>query len=229
MPSGIPVICLETQPDVWAFALRWIGPNSEGGNLHLSPPVLSEIAQEARRLGPAILLSKLAFLNTLPRLSIRNLWAGKLQVIVVLGSSKEDDLTIPLVREGCSGILHLDDSGELWQRAIPIVASGQMWIPRSVLTRLLRDMIQLEGDQVGKITRRESEILELIGLGYDNRHIANELFISKETVRWHVRSLYAKIGASDRESAIRFWRSMRRGSLPSGEGNLVASAAGGKG
>ena len=44
----------------------------------------------------------------------------------------------------------------------------------------------------------------MIAGGYTNREIANALFITRETVRWHVRSIYAKLGASDREAAIRY-------------------------
>ena len=48
------------------------------------------------------------------------------------------------------------------------------------------------------------EVLELIANGLSNREIADKLFICRETVRWHIRSLYSKIGAKDRASAVRY-------------------------
>jgi DNA-binding NarL/FixJ family response regulator len=208
LPFGTPVICLETQSDVCEHASIDVGHRSGVILIQCSESV-GEIVSLARRIGPATLLSKLAFLSELPRQWVRTFWAGKLQVLVVLESKNDEELALPYIREGCSGVLHLDDSPELWQKAILSVAAGEMWASRRMLTRLLRELIRIENDPTRKITRRESEILELIGLGHDNRHIANELFISKETVRWHVRSLYSKIGVSDREGAIRFWHLSR--------------------
>ncbi|MBN9662367.1 MAG: helix-turn-helix transcriptional regulator [Acidobacteria bacterium] len=53
------------------------------------------------------------------------------------------------------------------------------------------------------LTRRELEVFEFIRQGLTNQQIADELFLSRETVRWHVRSLYSKIGVKNRSSAIR--------------------------
>jgi DNA-binding CsgD family transcriptional regulator len=54
------------------------------------------------------------------------------------------------------------------------------------------------------LTPREGQILDLISRGRSNRDIAEELFISRETVRWHIRTLYAKIGVRDRTEAATY-------------------------
>ncbi|MFL6446628.1 MAG: LuxR C-terminal-related transcriptional regulator [Bryobacteraceae bacterium] len=113
---------------------------------------------------------------------------------------------MPYIRYGCSGILHLDDRPELWRKAIQTVVRGEMWVSRTMSTRLLREVTQVQDDLMRKITRREAEIIRLICLGHDNARIAGELFISKETVRWHVRSIYSKLGVTDRDGAVRAWR-----------------------
>jgi len=64
---------------------------------------------------------------------------------------------------------------------------------------MIRDLLSAESPR--KLTRREKEILRLVGQGYKNQEIAEQLFISRETVRWHLRSLYPKIGVQDRLSA----------------------------
>jgi DNA-binding NarL/FixJ family response regulator len=60
-------------------------------------------------------------------------------------------------------------------------------------------------DQFG-LTRREREIMELIGQGWTNRAIAAHLFLAPKTVQNHINRLFAKLGATNRAAAIRTWR-----------------------
>ncbi|NLM38633.1 MAG: response regulator transcription factor [Firmicutes bacterium] len=48
------------------------------------------------------------------------------------------------------------------------------------------------------LTPRECEVLKLIAKGYSNSEIAEELFISKHTVKNHVSNIYRKLGVDDR-------------------------------
>ena len=59
------------------------------------------------------------------------------------------------------------------------------------------------------LTAREQEVLDLISQGLPNKLIANSLGISEHTVKFHVSSIYAKLGASNRTEAIS--RGARRG------------------
>lgn len=204
--SVIPVVCLDGQNEIWEFARRTLE-----GDCHIrlirSPAMLREIAVVVNRTGPAVLLSDDAFLRKLSKSGVRRLstFPG-LRVLAVIQSRNGYDSALAHLREGCSGILHLEDHIDVSRKAIWRVAAGELWVPRKVLARFVREMIQLDRVRSDKLTPRESEILEMIGLGCDNEQIATQLFISKETVRWHVRGLYAKIGVSDREGAVQFWR-----------------------
>lgn len=53
------------------------------------------------------------------------------------------------------------------------------------------------------LSRRESIILELLSRNLSNKQIAKELFITPETVKWHLKNIYRKMGVSDRQSASR--------------------------
>jgi ATP/maltotriose-dependent transcriptional regulator MalT len=53
-----------------------------------------------------------------------------------------------------------------------------------------------------RLTFRETEILGLVANGLKNREIAKRLLISPETVRWHLRTLYNKLGTHDRMRAV---------------------------
>jgi DNA-binding CsgD family transcriptional regulator len=59
------------------------------------------------------------------------------------------------------------------------------------------------------LTARERDVLELLAEGLSNRVVAQRLGISEHTVKFHVSSIYGKLGASSRAQAIR--RAARRG------------------
>jgi DNA-binding NarL/FixJ family response regulator len=59
------------------------------------------------------------------------------------------------------------------------------------------------------LTARESQVLELLAEGLPNKTIASRLGISAQTVKFHVASISAKLGATNRTDAVR--RAARRG------------------
>ena len=54
-----------------------------------------------------------------------------------------------------------------------------------------------------RLTPREREVLELLARGLGNKQIAWELSLSEHTVKYHVSSIYAKLGAGSRTEALR--------------------------
>ena len=52
------------------------------------------------------------------------------------------------------------------------------------------------------LTERELEILKLVARGYSNADIAAELFISDQTVRSHVTSIFSKLNLANRAQAV---------------------------
>jgi len=68
----------------------------------------------------------------------------------------------------------------------------------------------LEADlKVDPLTPREVQVLELLAEGLPNKAIASRLKISDQTVKFHVSSISAKLGAANRTDAVR--RAVRRG------------------
>lgn len=59
------------------------------------------------------------------------------------------------------------------------------------------------------LTPREIDVLELLAEGLPNKSIADRLGISDQTVKFHVASVFGKLGASNRTDAVR--RALRRG------------------
>jgi DNA-binding NarL/FixJ family response regulator len=64
-------------------------------------------------------------------------------------------------------------------------------------------------EDVEPLTPREVEVLELLAEGLPNKAIADRLKISDQTVKFHVASISAKLGAANRTDAVR--RAVRRG------------------
>ncbi len=54
----------------------------------------------------------------------------------------------------------------------------------------------------GSLTIRETEILELLGRGLSVKSIARALAISPGTVKWHMKNVYWKLGATFRDDAL---------------------------
>lgn len=60
---------------------------------------------------------------------------------------------------------------------------------------------------IDELQGRDLEILQLLARGLSNRDIAGELFLSINTVKWHLRRLYRRMGANDREGCVALARS----------------------
>lgn len=69
-----------------------------------------------------------------------------------------------------------------------------------------------EDDLVEALTQRETEVLTLLADGLPNKAIARRLEISDETVKFHLGSIFGKLGASNRTDAVR--QALRRGLVP---------------
>jgi DNA-binding NarL/FixJ family response regulator len=58
-------------------------------------------------------------------------------------------------------------------------------------------------DEIEALTERELEVLQLMALGLANKKIALDLAISEHTVKFHISSIYGKLGAGNRTEAVR--------------------------
>lgn len=83
------------------------------------------------------------------------------------------------------------------------VHKGKKHIPAEIAASLAEHL----GDE--RLTGRELEVLRLVGGGNRNRDIAEQLFISEETVKVHIKHIMEKLGAADRTQAVAI--AIRRG------------------
>ena len=105
------------------------------------------------------------------------------------------------------GLLSTDTTEDELAAAIHAVGQG-LWVGAPGLVEgLLR--FQRAGESSGEesliepLTAREKEVLQLMAQGLANKQIALALAISEHTVKFHLSSLYAKLGISSRTEAVR--------------------------
>jgi DNA-binding NarL/FixJ family response regulator len=77
---------------------------------------------------------------------------------------------------------------------------------------LVAALVEQEPVFIEPLTPRESEVLSLVADGLSNKMIAARLGVSDETVKFHLASIFGKLGASNRTDAVR--RAIRRGLIP---------------
>src|SRR5271170_7638322 len=148
-----------------------------------------------RKLKPALLVARQSFIEAQPRASFAELTLHglRLQVVAVLDKDGNDRI-VDLVRVGCRGVLSPHLSEKRLRAAIFAIMKGELWVPRSVLSALVTELLtSVQVRPQTELTPREQHILELTHQGLKNSEIAELLFISQETVRWHKRRLYRKL------------------------------------
>jgi two-component system, NarL family, response regulator LiaR len=171
-----------------------------------------EAIEEAERLRPDVILMDLV----MPRLdgveAMRELHEQVPAArVIVLTSFLDDERLVPALRAGAAGYLLKNVEPQELARAIRLADAGEAMIDPAVAARLVDALVEVRGDEGPKLTRREQEVLELIGRGLANKRIALELGIAEKTVKTHVSHVLAKLGVSDRtQAALYVERSGRR-------------------
>jgi DNA-binding NarL/FixJ family response regulator len=103
---------------------------------------------------------------------------------------------------GCYGFVSDRISPASLARVLRGVDTGDIMAPRRILSRAYQRL--LAGRLAPKLSKREQDVLGLLGQGLSNRSIAERLFISPETLRWHLRNLYAKTELRSRGDLIEY-------------------------
>ena len=99
------------------------------------------------------------------------------------------------------GVVPPDAPPEELGAAAAAVGRGLVVLPPSLTERLLGTPTAVE-ELSESLTAREGEVLGLLGRGLPNKLIARELSISEHTVKFHVSSVYAKLGVTNRAEAV---------------------------
>jgi DNA-binding NarL/FixJ family response regulator len=175
-------------------------------------PRSGDVAAEATRLGAEVVL-----LDVAPEGSSRETGSWRLISeltqqalpfrVVVFTRQKDERQMFEALRLGVGGYLLRSQSGDQLAESLRCIRSGQVVIDPTMATAIALRAASLDakGRWPGaelRLSRRESEVLQLLTKGLTNRRIAEELFVGQETVKTHLRCLYRKLDARDRAQAV---------------------------
>jgi DNA-binding NarL/FixJ family response regulator len=131
--------------------------------------------------------------------------------VVMLTTFDMDEYVYEALQAGASGFLLKDVEPELLVAGIRAVHAGDALLAPSVTRRMIASFLQTPGRSVrnqraelGQLTARERETLDLLARGLSNAEIAAELFVSETTAKTHVGRVQAKLELRDRVHAVIF-------------------------
>lgn len=131
--------------------------------------------------------------------------------IVVLTTLDDDERVLAAIRAGAVGYLLKDTTGDRLAEAVRAAARGESLLPPAIAAKLVAALQREPGPaapppELGTLTTREREILELIAEGLGNRAIAQRVHLSEGTVKNHVTHILDKLGVDSRTAAAALLR-----------------------
>lgn len=146
--------------------------------------------------------------------------AGCLPPTILLTTFDDDVALIEGIKAGAKGFLLKDVSLDDLTQAVRHVAAGGSLFRPAVTERVRREAESVPQtfeslDPPDRLTRRETEVLQLMAGGYTNRDIAEALAASEGTIKNHVSNILSKFGVRSRTQAV--LKGMKLGYMSAGQ------------
>ena len=175
--------------------------------VNIEKGTIDSFIESIKSLRPHVIL----FANSEPLPNIREICKAikeisddqKKSQLMLLGNIPSHEEVVGLMNVGVRGYFDLNDSSNRLAEAIDIIHKGEIWLPRDKMSSIMDRIISVVGRDLkertlDQLTPTEFQVLRLIGQGKSNDEIAEAMFISKNTVRSHIKSIYAKFDTHSR-------------------------------
>ena len=190
--SGI-LKALETDPEIEVVAIE--------------KATIESFMDSIRKLLPHVIL--FASTESLPNMreickAIREISKDQIKSqMLLVGNIPSHEEIVSLINVGARGYFDLNDPSGQLPEAVRVIHRGEIWLPRDKMSSIMDRIISVVGRDMkektlDQLTPTEFQVLKLIGQGKSNDDIAEILFISKNTVRSHIKSIYAKLDTHSR-------------------------------
>ncbi|HVS31081.1 MAG TPA: response regulator transcription factor [Thermoanaerobaculia bacterium] len=129
--------------------------------------------------------------------------------VVLLTASLEDARLLEAFRLGASGLVLKESAPRLLVQSVRQVAAGeQSWNGKAIAgaLRLVLQREQAAASLSAALTPREVEVTKMVASGLRNKEIASRLAITEGTVKFHLHSIYEKLGIDGRYALIGYAR-----------------------
>jgi DNA-binding NarL/FixJ family response regulator len=122
--------------------------------------------------------------------------------IVMLTVSEDEDDLMNALKAGARGYVLKGVSARELAEAVRAVAAGEVYISPALASGILFEMTHAEPpDPFNDLTKREREILRLVGEGLTNREIGEELHLAEKTIKHYMTNVLQKLHVRSRVEA----------------------------
>lgn len=169
-----------------------------------------EAVTQARSLKPDLVLMDIHMprLNGLEATRMIKAESPDTNVVILTVSDNEDSL-FEAVKSGAQGYILKNIPGDEFGRLLANLAQGEPAMSRGLARRVLEEFARYNAEQAAPaegasepLTVRERQVLEEVASGRTNKEIGGSLFISEETVKYHLKNIMQKLHLRNRAEVV---------------------------
>jgi DNA-binding NarL/FixJ family response regulator len=133
--------------------------------------------------------------------------------VIMLSDSAEPQRIVRAIRAGAAAWVRKNETIDQLLLVLRAVARGEMWLPPAEMSHVVRLLLHEQDEQrtddglFAALTPREREVLRHLTEGFGREDVAEQLHLSRNTVRTHLQNLMAKLGVHSTLEAVVMARS----------------------
>jgi len=125
------------------------------------------------------------------------------KIILIDTGLEPDEVINLLLTYRLDGVIDRHTDVALFKKALKAIVAGHIWIDSGKIRTILNQAVPSgKNHQAESLSRKEQEIVMLVSQGLRNQDIAARLYISEQTVKTHIRSIFKKANVSRRSQLV---------------------------